>query len=393
MSRKNQRGFALPAAIGGLVIVGVLVTAGFYMARQELRIGVASRNAGLAVNIAQSGANDVLVNYTSSLASLSTWDSTTLTDTVEGGIWSATVTKVASRIFFLDVTADVTEGGSLWAGASRRMGLVARITSADINPPAALTTQGGLKYGGSAEVHGLDEMPDGSSGGLADWTSLCDSTAMTDKPGILIDDTLNIDWNGNRNKIEDNMTGTPVFDQDPTITVESLMSFGDMSWEQMVDLADVTYTSAPGTPGAVLDNGRCDITVKDNWGEPVDNTHDCFTYFPIIYFNNPGWTVQLSGGIGQGILMVEGDLKVTGGFEFYGPVFVKGTLTTMGSGGHFWGGVVAANANIETNTVLGNAVITYSSCSIERALLNNSSLTQIRPVAMRSWVDLTNVVN
>ena len=41
----TKRGFALPAAIGGLVIVGILATGGFYMARQEVRVGVASRHA------------------------------------------------------------------------------------------------------------------------------------------------------------------------------------------------------------------------------------------------------------------------------------------------------------------------------------------------------------
>ncbi len=35
--RNDSRGFALPTAIGALVIVAILVTAGFYTARQELR--------------------------------------------------------------------------------------------------------------------------------------------------------------------------------------------------------------------------------------------------------------------------------------------------------------------------------------------------------------------
>ena len=81
----DRRGFALPTAIGALVIVGVLVTAGFYMARQEVRIGVASRYSAMAVNLAQSGANNVLVNRVSSLAAMNTWDTTTLVDTADAG--------------------------------------------------------------------------------------------------------------------------------------------------------------------------------------------------------------------------------------------------------------------------------------------------------------------
>ena len=70
---RDRRGFALPAAIGALVIVGVLVTAGFYMAQQEVRIGAASRFSAMAVNVAQSGVNDILINQTSSMIGLPVW--------------------------------------------------------------------------------------------------------------------------------------------------------------------------------------------------------------------------------------------------------------------------------------------------------------------------------
>ncbi len=390
----NRRGFALPAAIGGLVIVGVLVTGGFYMARQELRIGIASEHASLAVSLAQSAANDVLISETSAMASMSTWDTTTFSDTVTDGVTEVTVTKLATRLYFLDSQATITKGGALWAGATRRVGLVTRINTANIEPPAALTTQGNLTYGGSSVINGNDAIPDGSDGGQANWGSYCDASDLENKPGILIDDTTNIDWTGNRNKIEGQMTGDPLFDQDTTITVESLLSFGDMSWDDLVDLADVTINgnSNPGQIQPSVTAGVCNYNVNTNWGAPLNSASPCFSYFPIIHLNNTS-EVTLNQGSGQGILLVENDVRVNGGFEFYGPVFIKGTLTTNGSGGHFWGGVVAANADLDTNTVLGNAVINFSSCAVSRALLNNSSLTKMRPIAMRSWVDLTNVVN
>ena len=50
----------------------------------------------------------------------------------------------------------------------------------------------------------------------------------------------------------------------------------------------------------------------------------------------------------------------------------------------------AANVDLEDNTVLGTADIVYSSCAIERAILN-SALTQARPLDARSWVDLSSV--
>lgn len=395
MSRHTRTsGFALPAAIGGLVIVGVLVTSGFYMARQEVRIGVASEHAAMATNLAQSAVNDVLVNQTASLTSLAPWDTVTLVDTVPEGITRVLATRLTPRLFYMDSEAEITRGGAMWAGATRRVGLITRINTADIDPPAALTTQGNLKYGGSSEIHGADEMPDGTSGS-PNWSSYCDPSTMTDKPGILIDDTTNIDWNGNRNKIQNNMTGTPLFDEDPTIDAASLMTFGDMDWSDMVGIANIVINgnTNPGAIAPAIDiNGDCNTGIQTNWGDPMNLAGACFNYFPIIYINNSS-EITLNTGYGQGILLIENDVRVNGGFKFFGPVFIKGNLTTNGSGGHFWGGVVAANADLDTNTVLGNAVITYSSCAIERALLNNSALTNIRPLAMRSWVDLSNVVS
>jgi hypothetical protein len=388
MSTQEKSGFAMPAAVGALVIVGVLVTAGFYMANQELRIGVANRNAALAVNLAQSSTNRILITRSAALTALPLWGVTTLADTTAQGVSSIQVTRLSTYLYFLDATSTVTEGGALWSGASRRVGLVARLSTANINPPAALTTQGILKYGGSAQIHGNDAPPDGSDGGQANWTGICPTTGLTNKPGILTNDTTKIDWTGNYSKIAANMNGNPLYTQDPSITAESLMSFGDLGWEGMVALAEKVYSAVPSDIAPVVSGGVCVTSAPANWGAPTNLASPCASYFPIIYFSTD---VLLSKGVGQGIMLVEGDLKVTGGFEFYGPVYVKGTLTTMGSGGHFWGGVTAANAELDDNTVLGDAVITYSSCAVTRALLNNSALTRIRPLAMRSWVDLSGI--
>ena len=394
MTRNSRtRGFALPVAIGALVIVGALVTVGFLISRQELRIGVASKFSSLAVNLAQTATNDVLINETATLVALANWDTVTITDTVASGITSVKATRLAERLYFFDATARVTEGGSVWGGATRRVGLVARMATADINPPAALSTVGTLKYGGSSQVHGIDSPPNGTSGGLADWTGMCPTGGLSDFPGILIDDTTNIEWTGNRAHTESNMTGNPKFAEEPTLTTEELTDFGEgMGWSQLVGLAEKVYYWDPGSPAPVVSSSICAENVLSNWGEPMDPTSPCFNFFPIIYLAGAG-TNNISGGYGQGILLVEHDLKVTGGFEFYGPVFVKGTLTTAGAGGHFWGGVVAGNADLEVNTVLGDAVITYSSCAVERALANNKALTKVRGLASRSWVDLSGVIS
>jgi len=42
--------------------------------------------------------------------------------------------------------------------------------------------------------------------------------------------------------------------------------------------------------------------------------------------------------------------------------------------------------------VLGDALVSYSSCAVARAVLGNSALTKVRPLAQRSWVDMSSVI-
>jgi hypothetical protein len=169
-------------------------------------------------------------------------------------------------------------------------------------------------------------------------------------------------------------------------------------------MADITFNGNSGPFNDIMPAGdatTCDhsgVHATKNWGEPWRSggyIAGCINYFPIIHVagsvvngvitNNTG-NLKLTGGRGQGILLVDGDMDVQGGFEFYGPVIVQGHLTTSGTGGHFNGGVMSADVNLELNSVLGNAVVTYSSCSIIRALTANSNARLLRE---RRWMDLT----
>ena len=74
MEQNEQRGFALPVAVFALVVVGVITTGGFFMARQEGRIGVANENTSLALYLTEQGLVDVIATYftVKSVASITT---------------------------------------------------------------------------------------------------------------------------------------------------------------------------------------------------------------------------------------------------------------------------------------------------------------------------------
>jgi hypothetical protein len=50
---------------------------------------------------------------------------------------------------------------------------------------------------------------------------------------------------------------------------------------------------------------------------------------------------------------------------------------------------MASNADFDAQALVGGSVVTNSTCAVSRAIINNSSLTRVRPLASRSWVDLS----
>jgi len=83
--------------------------------------------------------------------------------------------------------------------------------------------------------------------------------------------------------------------------------------------------------------------------------------------------LKLQGVTGYGMLLVEGDLVLGGGFAWNGVILVTGTLTFNGGGsGINITGAVLANQTVDVN---GNVFIQYDSCMKEKAM--NAASMQI----------------
>jgi Tfp pilus assembly protein PilX len=87
---------------------------------------------------------------------------------------------------------------------------------------------------------------------------------------------------------------------------------------------------------------------------------------------NPLPGLDMQKVIGYGILLVKGDLTMTGGFNWNGLILVTGTLTFNGGGSNSINvrGAVLANQTVDVN---GGVTIAYDSCMIDNSF-NNQSL-------------------
>lgn len=385
MTAKHERGFAMPAVIGALVIIGILVTAGFYVARQEIRIGVAGNFANKAVDIAQAGANEVMANWNGyELSNIPVWQDTTISGTVPGGAWRVTITNRNSFIYNMVAVGRVTEGGALWAGATRRIGIVTKVLFADINPPAALTTRDTLELTGGAAVIGDNYDP-------AAWSGFCTGFPTDDKPGVMSNDSTAVSTTGTSY-----IDGSPAVQEDSTIVDSTFTNFGDLDWAQLTALADLEGKDISALGSVVstiqpdsLGPGVCNEATLNNWGDTIP-TAACGAYFPLMY-HDASLRIQ-SGGYGQGILLIEGDLELRGNFTFMGIIILQGSLDTQGSGNRIIGAVMASNAYVD-QTLAGTSIIQSSQCAVKRAILNNASLSRARQLAPRGWVDLSAATN
>jgi len=381
----REQGFALAATILALVLVGALVTGGFFAASQEQRMGVSKQFSSEAFYYAERGLQDALGTYNRGFLDArmpnvrDTWsppNKTTITSAGQPvGEYELNFTRLDEQLYFIESTGKVVEGGR-YAGATHRLGVVARGMNLDIPMDRALQVLDSMRVFGHAEINGDDWYP-------PDWSDCNDIGTVA---GLVIKDKSALDGPQGAARIE----GNPAVLEDPTMDAASFLQFGDVDFDELKAHADKIFApNAKPKPEPSLDNkGNCDYGDDENWGAPTLPGHPCHLYFPIIYAQG---TLKLTGGgTGQGILLVEGDLEVQGNLEFFGITIVKGRLNTTGTGGHLNGvTLVMGEATLDDTRVGGDAVVRFSSCSIERAIKNNPLTSRLRPIAQRSWMDIT----
>jgi hypothetical protein len=381
MEHKKNCGFALPVAVFALVIVGVITTGGFFIARQEGRIGVASEYAGMAFFLTEQGLVDLIGRWDRELfGALSAWGDTIITEDYPAlGTVTTRVTRMTDYLYYVDAAGTVTRGGAMRSGASRRVGVTLRFVTADIAPPAALTTRGPTSLTGTAEVHGEDEAP-------PEWGGACSGFPLANKPGILTDNASQVSRQGAAE-----ITGDPAVAEDSSIVDSTFTHFGDLTWDDLTGMANIRLSGGNLTtlaPDSTVTGAcRAGQAFPTNWGNPENLGAACSNWFPVIHIT--GDVNIQSGGVGQGLLLVDGDLELRGDFLFYGIIIVQGSLGTQGQGNRVFGAVMASNADFDSQAVTGGSVVTNSTCAVRRAILNNSGLTRVRPLASRSWVDLS----
>jgi len=134
-----------------------------------------------------------------------------------------------------------------------------------------------------------------------------------------------------------------------------------------------SITLASASAGSACDTGR-----RGNWGEPAIPGNPCHDYFPIVYSASD---LSIGAGEGQGILIVDGNLRIAAGVRFYGAILVRGLVDAAGAEVH---GSVRISGTAGPSR-LGGA-FRYEECALERAFRLAPGLRRLYRVSDRWWL-------
>lgn len=146
-------------------------------------------------------------------------------------------------------------------------------------------------------------------------------------------------------------------------------------------VAAATHVLPSGTvvyPGPAEAAGTC-MPGPSNWGGAVspDEPGSCAAYAPVVVAEGD---LRITGGMGQGALVVTGHLEISGPFHYTGLIVAGGGIGT--SGAVSINGAVFTAPDAAATFGEGPAAITASPCALEAAA---SAAARLRVVPLRGW--------
>jgi len=384
--RRDRRGVALLTALLGVVIVTAMIVGGFFASTQEFR---AARNQLVeqrSFAVAEYG-----LNY-----EISDWDRGRNLNPPAPGAMAIGSSVVKSRYVAGDDTAFVTisrltpttfwvvsEGKSQMGNGAlesrRRTSAYVRLAYPDMDVQAAVTAAGDIDVTGASRITGVDTPPPG-------WSS-CGGFPATELHAVRVPPGATVDHKAN------SFPGTKDIRYDAAAAdSNTYVRYGTETWKTLVANADIKLSG--GVMGSDIlptqTAGSCTPS-NTNWGEPRRTPQggetivpECYNHFAIIYADVD---LQLNcKGRGQGILLVNGDLRLNGKFDFFGIVIARDDIEKGTGTASIHGAVFSRDANVGDDSFwAGTQDVYYSRCAIENALRGSAILTR---VAERHWTQL-----
>ena len=351
---RTERGAALAVVLWGLVVGGALLTLLTILAVQEQRAAAALRREERGLVGAERAGAELLGRLTAGRLQAvlpGTLDSLALD---AGAEWSALVRRLTSEVVLLEVVPRIPVGPGAREAAAVRLGWLLRPRPDSVSPVAAVSVGEPVELGDDVVISGVDETapefdncssPDSAIAGIAAPSVVGGSAQLLGDPLQLL------------------QTGT------------DLGEFDRFKDRTTLVLPGGTYATGPATVGT-----SCDLQLSTNWGDPVGPGTPCSKYLPVIRVDGD---LTIDGVVGQGILLVDGNLRVAAPFTFHGIVIVKGAVDITAP--TEVRGILAAAELHSGSGPVSKLKVNYSKCIISNDLAFSALLS---PLSSRAWIQL-----
>lgn len=374
-----RHGVALLTVLVAILLIGVLTVGSLALGRGDFARAGDEQVMRRAANAADAGAYDILRRWpTASFAALPVGSTIGPDTIVRSASYAIARTTRASRSHFWTVSTGSAGDSASHTLARRAVQMAFRLALPDVLTDAALIARDSVTVIDSARVVGTDTA-------LAAWGASCATALST--AAIAMPDTARLcDGTCGRGSTSGRIVGAPPLREDSSAAdTARYRVFGAETWSTLTAHATVVLPAASAvSPAPVVMATACDRTRIDNWGAP-GAAGPCATYAPLIWARGD---VEMRGGVGQGVLLVDGDFSLSNGAVFAGVVITRDDLRSIGVGGTVLGAVLAGDAAVAAgdHTRLGGMTrIQRSHCAVEHALEWSARLV---PVRQRAWTAL-----
>lgn len=364
--RRERRGTALILVLVAMVVLAVLSSASMMSAFQEARSSRASQIQQRALTVAEFGLNQQLANWPATRQAMAVGAIDEVRVPVALGDEALVRVQRLNPLLFNVVSVGRAGIGNGLMEAQRQVSQLVRFSTPSIRPTGTFTTFGNVTISGSMSLTGRNTTPPGWTG----CPAAPDAFAITHNPARV----PNV--NKPATQAVGGLSASPAAADPNTYTV-----FGTETWASLVAKANVRVTGGSASPSPSGSSTTCNTTSSSNWGEPArsaGHTAGCVNYFPIIYSSG---NLVINGGRGQGILIVDGSLRMIN-HDFVGLVLVRDHMLNGGGTSSVRGAVMIRSANNQTTSMNANHSFAYSFCGVDRAL--SALATPARPNE-RAW--------
>jgi hypothetical protein len=360
LNNTERRGFAIPMAILVIAVLTIMLAGGFSLVSAERRSVSDQKSQINAFRIAEQGLEIYLVRRDSLEAADPNWtripgpkDSVRIT--MAGGYADVSLTRLrpptGSQSGLYIARSKGTETAGVYAGTPQGVRTVAQYVLWESAPMQVLA--------GWLALSGLQK--NGTAGTLSGVDLCHDSAAVA---GVVV--PVNPGYTGNTAAT----AGSPAIDSVPPDSVH-------IDWNGIVNQGAITPTIT--LPGGSWPTTALVAAYNDTTGNN--------TYYPIIRVN--GDFTLLSSG--TGLLIVTGNLTISGSNGWKGVLLVGGEITSNGNNGIYGATVSGLNVKLGMTVTksIGNGTKTYqyNSCEVARANMSSGALVTLRNTWVDNWVE------